>query len=337
MNQQLQQLLSYSYTYITRAINNGAFCYVIAVLILIPVWFEPQMRLNSLVQDTLFIIDISESMSVRDVHYPTPRSDRLTLAKHTVQDSMASLPCGSRVALGLTAGEESVLLFEPLEICRHFPAIEKVISSLNRRARWIGDSKITDVTIKAIQQAQERNMNLVLLTDGDEMPRRTSLYMNKLAKHRGEVKGVLLGLGGDTLQPIPLFNEQDEVVGYWSQIDALTQGNYPDLIAYAHAIKRGETIPEGVLDQVNEHLSSFNKTIMESLSKASGFELVRVQTPDDAIAALNKKDYQRKALADRDARWIYALITIVITIIGWYWQSLTSKLRVFIVKQNLKK
>lgn len=329
MNQRLQYVFTYCHAYMISVFQSGAFCYLLAMLVLLPVWFEPQMQLNSLVQDTLFVIDISESMSVRDVHYPKPRSDRLTLAKHTVRDTMASLPCGSRVALGLTAGEESVLLFEPLEVCRHFPAMEKVVSNLNRRARWIGDSKITDVTIKAIHQAQERNMNLVLITDGDEMPRRTSVYMNKLAKHRGKTKGVLLGIGGDTLQPIPIFNERDEVVDYWNKIDALTQGNYPDLVAYAHAVKRGETIPDGVLDGVTEHMSAFNKTIMEGISKASGLELVRVNTPDDAISALNKIDYQRQALADRDARWIYALIAIAITIIGWYWQPIVAKWRAF--------
>ena len=320
----LQQFLNQIRHGLRQSLRNGAICYLLAIGLLIPTWFSPQMKLPSKVQDTLFIIDISESMTVRDVNYPKPRSSRLELAKHTVKDSMASLPCGSRVALGLTAGEESVLLFEPLEVCRHFAAIEKVVSQLDRRARWIGDSKITDVTIKAIQQAKQRNLNLVLLTDGDEMPRRSSLRMTKLEKFRGEVKGLLIGIGGDSLQPIPKFDEADNIVDYWSREDALTHGNYPDLVAYAHALKRGESIPDGVLDGVTEHLSRINKVIMESIAKASGFELIRINTPKKAINALNHNQYQRQAIADRDARWLYSIVSIGLLLVGWFWQSFSS-------------
>ena len=325
----LFQLLKSSFSNATR---NGAISYLLAIVVLIPTWFEPQMRLQSRVQDTLFIIDISESMNVRDVNYPKPRSSRLDLAKHTVTASMASLPCGSRIALGLTAGEESVLLFEPLEVCRHFAAIEQVVSKLDRRARWVGDSKLTDVTIKSIKQAKQRNLNLVLLTDGDEMPRRSSLHMTKLAKYRGEVKGLLIGLGGDSMQPIPKINETGDVVDYWSKEDALTHGNYPNLVAYAHALKRGESIPDGVLDGVTEHLSRFNKTIMESLAKASGFQLIRINTPGAAVNALNKSEYQRQAIADRDARWLFSLCGLCLLILGWFWPSLRK-----VAKTLLKK
>jgi mxaL protein len=322
MKIRIKQVFQQAQGYLHHSFKNGAVCYLLAILILIPTWFNPQIRMTSRVQDTLFMIDISESMTVRDVNYPAPRSSRLELAKHTVKDSMANLPCGSRVALGLTAGEESVLLFEPLEICRHFAAIEQVVSNIERRARWIGDFKLTDVTIKAIKQAKERSLNLVFLTDGDEMPRRSSLHMTKLAKFRGDVKGVLIGLGGDSLQPIPKINEQGDIVDYWSREDALTHGNYPHLVAYAHALKRGETIPDGVLDDVTEHLSRFNKTIMESIAKASGFQLVRVNTPQQAFNALNKVNYQRLAIADRDARWLYSLCALLLLTVGWFWQSL---------------
>lgn len=314
--------LHHIFLYLKQSLSNGAICYLLAILVLIPVSYKPQMQLTSLVQDTLFIVDISESMAVRDVSYPKPRSARLTLAKQAVIETMASLPCGSIVSFGLTAGEESVLLFEPLEVCRHFPAIEKVVSKIDTRARWIGDSKTTDITIKAIKQAQERELNLVILTDGDEMPRRSSLHMRSLAKYRGYVNGILLGIGGDKLQPIPKFNAQGDIVDYWSRVDALAHGNYPGLVAHAHALKRGEPIPEGALDGVTEHLSRFNKTIMESISKVSGLPLHRINTPDDAVNALKQTQFQRHALADRDARWIFALLAIAFLLFGWFWQTL---------------
>lgn len=310
--------------HLRHAIQNGAIFYLLAALVLLPVWFNPQMKLNSLVQDTLFAIDISESMNVRDVGYPEPRTDRLMLAKLAVREGMASLPCGSRVTVALFAGEEAVVLFEPLEICRHFPAIEQVVMGLDRRMRWIGDSLITKTLNTAILEAKKRNLNIVMITDGDEMPQRTNPYVIDLIKHRGKIKGLLLGVGGDALQPIPQINERNEVVGYWTKEQAVSQGNYPELVAYVRALAPGEQALEGMLDHVTEHTSSFNKNIMQAVSQAVGFEMIRVHTPADAVSALNKTEYRKYAMADRDARWIYGLVAAVLALIGWFWYILRT-------------
>jgi mxaL protein len=316
--------------HLRHIIQNGAIFYILAALVLVPVWFNPQMKLNSLVQNTLFVIDISESMNVTDVNYPTPHSDRFTLAKFAVRESMASLPCGSRVAVSLFAGDEAVILFEPLEVCRHFPAIEKMITGLNRRMRWIGDSLLTETLVTATEDAKQRDMNLVFVTDGDEMPHKDIPYMNALIKRRGQIKGVLLGVGGDALQPIPRFNERDEIVGYWTKEDAVLQGNYPDLLAYVRTLSPGEKALEGVLDRVREHQSAYGRKVMQTISKAIGYDLARVNTPADAISALNDAQYRKYAMADRDARWIYALIAAVLVLIGWFWQVIRSS---FIVRR----
>ena len=50
-------------------------------------------------------------MNVRDVDFPKPQTDRLTLAKLAVREGMASLPCGSKVSVALFAGDESTVLF----------------------------------------------------------------------------------------------------------------------------------------------------------------------------------------------------------------------------------
>ena len=310
--------------HIRHAIQNGAICYLLAGIVLMPVWFEPVMQLKSVVQDTLFVIDISESMNVRDVDYPKPQSDRLALAKLAVREGMASLPCGSRVSVSLFAGDESVVLFEPLEICRHFPAIEQVVSKLDRRMRWIGDSRVTNALAVSIMEAQKRNLNLVMITDGDETPARLTPVVNELVRLRGKVNGLLLGIGGDALQPVPRLNQKDEIVGYWTREEAVLEGNHPNLLAYVRSLAPGERAPEGVLDEVTEHVSSYNKTFMQALALASNFELVRINTPADAVSAMNNSHYQRLALAERDARWVFALIAGLLVLAGWFWQSIQT-------------
>ncbi len=243
------------------------------------------------------------------------------------------MPCGSKVSLGLFAGDEVTVLFEPLEVCRHFPAIEQVVSGLDRRMRWIGDSWVTNVLTAAITEAQKRKLNLVMITDGDEMPQRAAPIVTDLAKLRGKIKGVLLGVGGDALQPIPKLNQKDEIIGYWTREDAVLEGNHPNLLPTVRALAKGEQAPAGMLDEVTEHISSFNKTFMQALSQASGFELVRINTPADAANALKNSDYQKQAMAERDARWIFSLVAAVFILIGWFWQII----RAFFANKRLAK
>ncbi|HPH07925.1 MAG TPA: VWA domain-containing protein [Methylotenera sp.] len=310
--------------------QNGSIWYLLAGLTLLPIWFEPQTQLKSVVQDTLFVIDISESMNVRDVDFPKPQTDRLTLAKLAVREGMASLPCGSKVSVALFAGDESTVLFEPLEVCRHFPAIDQVVSGLDRRMRWIGDSWVTNALTASITEAKKRNLNLVYISDGDEMPARSAPIVTDLAKLRGKIHGLILGVGGDALQPIPRLNQKDEIVGYWTREDAVLEGNHPNLLAQVRALAPGERAPEGTLDEVTEHISSFNKVFMQALSLASGFKLVRINTPKDAVNALNNAEFQKEAMAERDARWIFALIAMGFVVVGWFWQNIQH----FLVKRR---
>ncbi len=309
-----------------QIIQNGAIFYVLALLVLLPVWFEPTMALKSTVQDTLFVIDISESMNVRDVNYPRPKTDRLTLAKLAVSASMASLPCGSRVSVALFAGDESVVLFEPLEICRHYAAIEQMVSMLNRQMRWVGDSKLTYALKTAILEAEERQMNLVVLTDGDEMPHRATPRIDELLTLRGKVKGVLLGVGGIVQQPIPHLDAQNQITGYWTAEEAVLQGNYPNLLADVKALSPGERARDGLLDEVTEHLSAYNTQTMQAVSGATQLALERINNASDAVRTLNQIEYQKEAIAERDARWIFGLVSVFLIILGWFWPQIYPRL-----------
>jgi len=217
--------------------QNGTLFFMLAAMALLPVWFEPHTQQDSTVQDTLFVIDISESMNVRDVDYPRPHSDRLGLAKATVREAMSVLPCGSRMSVGLFAGDETVVLFEPLEVCRHYPAIEQVVMRLESRMRWIGDSWVIRALVSAIKEADKRKMNLMMITDADEMPHHSAPRLTDLLEYKGKVKGLLVGVGGEAPQPVPrlggaLIDGRQQITGYWTPEEAVIEGNHPNLLAY---------------------------------------------------------------------------------------------------------
>lgn len=312
--------------YLKQAWQNGTWCYLLALLALLPVWFSPQMSLNSVVQDTLFVIDVSESMNVQDVNYPRPHTARLALAKTAVKEAMAGLPCGSRVSIALFAGEDATVLFEPLEVCRHYPAIEQVISRLNTNMRWIGDSWVVRGLTSAIKEAKKRKLNLVMITDADEMPHHTTPRIDALIAYQGKVKGTLWGVGGEALQPVPKQDGNGQNIAYWTPEEAVIEGNYPNLLAYVKSLPEGERAPAGSLDEVTEHLSAFNKTLMQTIAQTLQIDYYKIDNPKDASRAMQNTALQKEAMAKKDARWLFGLFALCLVLLGWFWQQLVSLL-----------
>lgn len=305
-----------------HAWQNGTFWYLLAILTLLPTWYSPQMLMDSAVQDTLFVIDISESMNVQDVDYPKPHTSRLTLAKLAVTESMASLPCGSLVSIALFAGEDAIVLFEPLEICRHFPAIEQVITRLNTQMRWIGDSWVVRALGSAIKEAEKRQLNLVMVTDADEMPHRETPRIADLIPYKGKVKGYLWGVGSEAPQPVPKLNGNGQILAYWTPEEAVIQGNYPNLLAYVKNLPDGASAPDGALAEVSEHLSAFNRPLMETIATTIQIPFVKVNHPQDAFTTLQNPNLLKKAKAKRDARWPFGVTSLLFILLGWYWQQI---------------
>lgn len=320
----IQRSITWGYIKIKHAWQAGTCWFMLALLAQVPVWFAPQMSLDSVVQDTLFVIDISESMNVQDVDYPRPHTSRLTLAKEAVKQSMAGLPCGSRVSLALFAGEEAVVLFEPLEVCRHFPAMEQVLSRLNTQMRWVGDSWLVRALSSAIQEAEKRKLNLVMVTDADEMPHHATPRITDLITFQGKIKGALWGVGGEALQPVPKLNGNGQIIAYWTPEEAVIQGNYPNLLAYVKELPEGARAPEGMLAEVSEHLSAFNRTLMQTIAETLKIRFVKINHPNDALSAMQDISLQKQARAKRDARWIGGMLAFCLVLLGWFWQQITQ-------------
>lgn len=321
MNPVITGYVRKTHHFFVRCWKNGSLFYLVAILLLLPTSLNPTITMPSRVQDTLFLIDISESMNVRDVDHPKLRSSRLDLAKISVVESMASLPCGSRVSVALFAGDESVVLFEPLEVCQHFPAIDQVVSGLDTRMRWIGDSWVVRALVMGMREAHKRKMNIVMFTDADEMPHHSTPHLNDILEFKGKVKGILFGVGGETPQPIPKLNDYQKVLGYWTREEVVIEGNYPNLLALVKDLPNGQSAPLGVLDEVVEHLSAFNRSFLKNTAEAAQMNFVHLRQPYDAVIALRDADLYQSSDAEQDARWIFGLISSVLVLIAWFWHK----------------
>lgn len=297
---------------------------MLALLLLLPVWAQPTINMPGQVQDTLFVIDVSESMNVPDTDFPMPHSPRLELAKTLTRESMAALTCGSRVALALFAGEQIVVLFEPLEVCRHFAAIDQVVARLTTHMRWIGDSRVEAGLVQAMEEAKARKLAVVMMTDGDEMPHRSAPRITGLERLRGQVRGVVVAIGGDVPHPVPRVDGYGDVVGYWTPEEAVKEGFHPNLLAVVDALAPGQQAADGVLDEVGEHLSAARPAYLATLSSAAGLMFISAKNPSDVLASLKRSELVVEASAERDARWLLGVSALVMVLLGWFWGPLTA-------------
>lgn len=313
--------------FLRRSRQRGSLPFLLAAVVVIMTWADPRMPQHSEVRDVLFVLDISESMNVPDAVYPKAGSRRLAHAKALVSDMMADLPCGSKTALALFAGDETVVLFEPLEVCAHYPAMEKVVSQLDTRMRWIGDSWVVRGVKQAIEAAQSRQMHLVFISDGDEMPHHEHPRIAELLPYKRKIHGLLIGVGGTTLQPVPHLNSRGEVTRYWTPEEAVIEGNYPNLLAMVKALLPGEAMDASAAAEVREHQSQLNVALMQQLASALDMPYLQAPRPQQALPWLRTATISHVTIASQDARWIPGLIACGLVLLGWFWTALPARWR----------
>jgi mxaL protein len=292
--------------------------FLLAVLVLLPVFFAPQLRLPGTTYSYLFVIDVSESMNVRDVPGGAPDESRLERAKASVIAALAALPCGSRVAVALFAGSDVLPLFEPLEVCRHYPAVEQVVRGLDWRMAWDGDSRIEAAVLAALHEAGERGLDLVFVSDGDEAPHVVVPHMADLLAVQGRVKGLLVGVGGQQERPVPRLDADNHVVGYWTAVDAVREGFYPNLSELVKQAPSPAALERsGALDEVREHKSALNEQYLEQVGAAAGLAYIRDQSPHQVAGAVASAANARHESAERDMRLVFGMATALLVAIGW--------------------
>jgi mxaL protein len=291
---------------------------MLAALVLLPVFFAPKIMLPGGTYAWLFVIDATESMNVRDVDAAHPDESRLAFAKASVVAALARLPCGSRASVALFAGVDTLTLFEPLEVCAHFPAIEKVVSGLDWRMAWDGDSRIEPGLVNAFHEAESRHLDLAFVTDGDEAPHVDEPRLGDLLAVRGPVKGVILGVGSTEPHPVPRLDDDDRIVGYWSALDAAREGFHPNLVeTLASGASDADLAKSHALDDIVEHRSALRPAYLAELANAAGLDYVTADSTQRLASSVTNRSFERVADAERDLRFVFGLGAAALIAIDW--------------------
>jgi len=229
-------------------------------------------------------------MNVRDYLLDGKPQSRLEFVKGVLLRVIPAMPCGSRVGLAVFSERRPFLLLSPVETCDNIAPLAKTISELDWRMAWEGDSFIAAGIYKSIALAASLGADLVFFSDGQESPPLPYSGPPQFEGVPGRVRGLLVGVGGYALAPIPKFDEHGLEIGFLGEND-VPQENRNGLPPPGAELRRGynpRNAPYGAdVPHGNEHLSSVREQYLQSLADKTGLgyaHLIADTSVSDAIA-----------------------------------------------------
>lgn len=252
----------------------------LAALSLIAAFLSPKVTLPRQSFDLIAIVDITGSMNVRDYAMSGQPVSRLDAVKAVLREMLLELPCPSRVGLGVFAERRSFLLFEPIDACADFAPLEASIEALDWRMAWEGDSRVSAGLFRAIDMARELKGDLLFFTDGQEAPPLPAHGAPIFEGRAGEVRGLLVGVGGYELSPIPKFDDRGHEIGFLGVDDVPHESRFglPPEGAEQREGYNARNAPFGAAATVGvEHLSSVKEDYLRALADKTGLAYVHLE------------------------------------------------------------
>tara|TARA_R110001583_G_scaffold10894_4_gene50348 strand:+ start:301904 stop:302788 length:885 start_codon:yes stop_codon:yes gene_type:complete len=283
---------------------------VVVLLIMASLWF-PRTDRTVKVMDLLFVLDITQSMDVKDVEQDGQVISRLTWATEYTRQTLQQLPCGSHVGLAAFTEARSLVLINPVEVCSSYNDLTQILSKINGSMAWALSSEVSKAAFVAIDQAKlmEPSPDVVFITDGHEAPPLHETLYPKYQGKLGEVSGVFVGVGGDKLLPIPKHELDGTENGFWQQNEVMHEDVYASL--------RNDSKEVRAARPHNEHLSSQKKSNLEKLAKMLNFDYVASpSTSNTVIDALKQKVKTRDQVVDYNwAPWFIGIALFLLVLL----------------------
>jgi mxaL protein len=300
---------------------------LLAVLLLLGLALaQPSLPWQKDIFNTIFVVDISQSMNTRDYRNGELTTSRLQVVKDTLSASLRQIPCGSKVGLGIFTEYRSFLLLAPIEVCANYAELSTSIAQLSGKMAWAGGSEVAKGLNWGLKMALavKPKPALVFFTDGHEAPPISLRNRPRIDVKAGEVQGLLVGVGGDQLSPIPKVDPDGNPLGYWkaeevAQIDVYSQG------------RGGSVSGEKMADADNpagsdakartEHLSSLKEAYLRRLAGETGLGYARLILPADLNALLSQAGLGQQHSVPTPLAWLPALLALMGIVICYLWRT----------------
>jgi mxaL protein len=281
---------------------------------------------NQHVANAVAVVDITGSMNTRDMGNPVGSETRFEAVRKALVRLIQNLPCQSRIGLGLFTERISFLLFNPVEVCGNYDALESAFSDINWRMAWQADSYIAKGLYSAIDIASSIKSDLVFLTDGHEAPPLPYTGTPPFPGKPGDVKGLIVGVGGQEKSPIPKYDEDGRQIGVYGPSD-VPQDNRIGQAPPGADKREGynpRNAPFGAMPEGgDEHLSSVKTAHLKDLAQHTGLTYVELQKTPGLASPLLASTSIRTIATSTNMGYVPAFIALIL-MVALYGLSLVS-------------
>lgn len=189
-----------------------------ATVLLLVALLRPTVQVQRDIYSYLLVVDITQSMNTVDMRMDGKPASRNAYTRRLLHDLISGMPCGTRVSLAFFAGGSAALQYSPIEVCKNFDAIQDNIAHMEWRMAWSGNSRLRQgaQSIAHLTRTLGEPTQVVFLTDGEEAPRLHAFNTLDLTGFQGGKGWLVVGIGSEQGAPIPKYDEQNKLLGYWS-------------------------------------------------------------------------------------------------------------------------
>lgn len=208
----LRRLLDYLKHHRDFALLGGA------TLLLLVALLRPTVQVQRDIYTYLLVVDITQSMNTVDMMVDGKPASRNAYTRRLLHDLISGMPCGTRVSLAFFAGASAALQYSPIEVCGNFDAIQDNIAHMEWRMAWSGNSRLRQgaQSIAHLTRTLGEPAQVVFLTDGEEAPGLHAFNTLDLSGFQGGKGWLVVGIGSEKGAPIPKYDENNKLLGYWS-------------------------------------------------------------------------------------------------------------------------
>jgi mxaL protein len=306
-----------AWTAILKGLDGRTRWLLVALGLLAIALLRPTVPWQRDVFNSIFIVDVSQSMNTRDYQIDDKPVSRIQVVKNALRKSLAGMPCGSRIGLAIFAEYRSFLLLTPVEVCNNYAELSSSISQISGKMAWAGGSEIAKGLNWGLKMAVavEPRPSLVFLTDGHEAPPISLNHRPRIDVKPGEVRGILIGVGGAELSPIPKFDPDGNALGYWqagevAQLDVYRQGRSGSVAGETTA-GVGQPASEAKKRVPTEHLSSLKQAYLQQLAQETGLNYAHLTLSVDLVELLSAGGVGQNVSVPTPFGWLPALLALV--------------------------
>lgn len=290
---------------------------IAALALLLIAMLSPSIPMQRDLHNYLVVVDVTQSMNTIDMRWQGQDVSRIAYVRKLLQQAIPQLPCGSRVSLGVFSAEHVALLFMPIEVCSNYEVLQDTIAHLEWRMAWRGNSRLRFgmTSAKAALSALPAPAQVVFLTDGDEAPKLNAINKLDLSDWRGGEGWLVVGVGGEEPAPIPKYDSDDQILGYWAFANEIMA---PSQVQSEESIgTRDDTV---ATDAYEYYLSRLEESYLKELSHEIGADYLSAGNPEALAEAMQQQKPAGTEIARIRIDWVLVLAAIGLVLAG-YWPS----------------